>query len=172
MANGMSDAPEICTKNEDYDIFFAALSDCCIHLAREIAADGEGATHLISCTVQHAADEETATVLAKSVIASSLVKSAVFGRDANWGRILCALGYSGCEFDPELVDISFRSEVGEVAVCKNGRGLTFDEDQALRVLTPHEVEIFIDLNQGTAMSTCWGCDLTYEYVKINGEYRT
>jgi len=172
MANGLAENAEIQAEDADYAAFLAALTDICIYLARAVAADGEGATHLIICTVKNAPDEDTATATARSVISSSLVKSAIFGRDANWGRILCAMGYSGAEFDPERVAISFASEAGEVQVCKDGRGLSFDEAKALDVLAPFEVEIRIDMAQGAAESTCWGCDLTYEYVKINGEYRT
>jgi len=172
LANGLAGNSEISTEDTDYIAFVEALTDLCIHLARTIAADGEGATHLITCEVNHAPDEETATEIARSVISSSLVKSAIFGKDANWGRILCAAGYAGVSFDPELVSISFVSEAGEVAVCKGGRGFPFDEDLAIKVLTPHEIVIRIDMAQGEAMSTCWGCDLTYDYVKINGDYRT
>ena len=172
MANGMAGNAEITTEGDDYATFLQNLTALCVHQARAIAADGEGATHLITCTVTNAPCEESATTIARSVIASSLVKSAMFGKDANWGRILCAAGYSGAKFDPALVSISFKSEGGEVAVCKNGRGLTFDEDLALKVLTPHEVIICLDLAQGNATSTCWGCDLTYDYVKINGDYRS
>ena len=172
MANGMAGNAEITAEDENYATFLQALTDLCVHQARAIAADGEGATHLITCTVTNAPCEESATTIARSVIASSLVKSAMFGKDANWGRILCAAGYSGVKFDPNLVSISFKSEAGEIAVCKNGRGLSFDEDLALKVLTPHEVIIHLDLAQGSAMSTCWGCDLTYDYVKINGDYRS
>jgi len=172
MANGMAGNAEITTQDEDYATFLQALTDLCIHLARAIAADGEGATHLITCTVANAPDKQTAVAVAKSVISSSLVKSAIFGKDANWGRILCAAGYAGVSFDPNLVSISFISEAGEIAVCKNGRGLVFDEELATKVLTPHEIIIRIDMAQGVASGTCWGCDLTYDYVKINGDYRT
>jgi len=172
LANGQAENPEITDEDADYTAFVEALTALCIHLARAIAADGEGATHLITCEVSHAPDEGTATEIARSVIASSLVKSAIFGKDANWGRILCAAGYAGVSFDPELVSISFASEAGEIAVCKDGRGLQFDEDLAAKVLTPHEVMIRIDMAQGSASSVCWGCDLTYDYVKINGDYRT
>ncbi|MCL2286719.1 MAG: bifunctional ornithine acetyltransferase/N-acetylglutamate synthase [Firmicutes bacterium] len=172
MANGMAGNAEITTEDDDYADFVQALTDLCVHLARAIAADGEGATHLITCTVVNAPYEETATAVARSVISSSLVKSAVFGKDANWGRILCAAGYAGVNFDPNSVSISFISEAGEITVCKNGRGLVFDEELALKVLTPHEIIIHIDMAQGMASSTCWGCDLTYDYVKINGDYRT
>ena len=172
LANGLAENPVITTENADYETFVDALTALCTHLARLIAADGEGATHLITCTVQKASDEDSATAIAKSVISSSLVKSAVFGQDANWGRILCAAGYSGVLFDPNTVTISFASQGGEILVCKDGQGVSFNEEHALEVLAPFEVEIHIDLAQGTAAATCWGCDLTYEYVKINGEYRT
>ena len=172
MANGLAGNPEISAEGADYAAFVEALTDLCIYLARAIAADGEGATHLITCTVNEAPDTETATEIARSVISSSLVKSAIFGKDANWGRILCAAGYAGVAFDPNPISIAFVSEAGEIPVCKDGRGLAFDEDLATRVLTPHEVTIRIDMAQGSAASTCWGCDLTYDYVKINGDYRT
>jgi len=172
MANGLAENLEICEENDDYEVFLKALTHLCIHLAREIAADGEGATHLITCSVVNAPDEDMATEIARSVISSSLVKSAVFGKDANWGRILCAMGYAGVNFDPEAVSVEFASEAGQVLVCHKGRGIAFNEELALAVLTPHEVEIRIDMAQGNARSTCWGCDLTYEYVRINGEYRT
>lgn len=172
LANGLAENPAITTKNAEYETFLDALTALCTHLARLIAADGEGATHLITCTVRQAPDEAVAAAIAKSVISSSLVKSAVFGQDANWGRILCAAGYAGVGFDPDTVTISFVSAAGEILVCKDGRGVDFDEEHALKVLAPFEVEIHIDLAQGSAAATCWGCDLTYEYVKINGEYRT
>ncbi|MCL2828860.1 MAG: bifunctional ornithine acetyltransferase/N-acetylglutamate synthase [Oscillospiraceae bacterium] len=172
LANGAAKNPEIRAEDTDYTAFLAALTDLCVYLARMIAADGEGATHLITCTVKNAPDEETATVIAKSVISSSLVKAAIFGKDANWGRILCAAGYSGVDFDPARISVSFASEAGEVLVCEHGRGLSFDEDLALQVLTPHEIEIRVDMAAGDASSICWGCDLTYDYVQINGAYRT
>jgi len=172
LANGAAENPEIQTEGAEYTAFLTALTGLCVHLARMIAADGEGATHLITCTVKNAPDEEMATVIAKSVISSSLVKAAVFGKDANWGRILCAAGYAGAEFDPERVSVSFASEAGEILVCEHGRGLSFDEELALKVLTPHEIEIRMDMAAGNASSTCWGCDLTYDYVQINGAYRT
>jgi len=172
LANGMAENEEITAHDTDYAAFRTALTELCVYLARAVAADGEGATHLITCTVSEAPDEETATEIARSVIASSLVKSAIFGKDANWGRILCAAGYAGVPFNPETVSISFQSEAGALAVCKDGRGLAFDEDLALKILTPHEITIRIHMAQGHSSSTCWGCDLTYDYVKINGDYRT
>ncbi len=142
------------------------------YLAREIARDGEGATRLITCTVKNAATEEKAEILAKSVASSSLVKAAMFGSDANWGRVLCAMGYSGAEFDPKKVDIRFCSTEGTVLVCKNGTGLPFDEDLAKKILLSDEVMILADLKEGGESVTAWGCDLTYDYVKINGDYRS
>ena len=172
LANGMAGNPCITEEGADYAAFEAALSELCTYLARAIAADGEGAGRLITCIVSGAADEATAEGLAKAVVGSSLVKAAMFGADANWGRILCAMGYSGQVFDPEGVDVTFRSAAGEVAVCKAGRGLPFDEELASRVLTCDEVVIEAALREGTGTATCWGCDLTYEYVKINGDYRS
>ena len=172
LANGLSGNTEISAVGEEYDLFLKALKTICTELARKMAGDGEGASHLITCTVRNASDEETAETMAKSVISSSLTKAAIFGSDANWGRVLCAMGYSGAEFDPEKADISFKSAAGEILVCENGRGLVFDEDLAKKVLSEKEVIIDIDIKSGNAQATCWGCDLTYEYVKINGEYRT
>jgi len=137
-----------------------------------MAKDGEGAKHLITCTVTGAKDEASAETISKSVISSTLTKAAIFGCDANWGRVLCAMGYSGEEFDPEKVDVSFVSAAGEVAVCKQGRGLDFDEDLAKKVLTEDEVVIAIAMGEGNGECTCWGCDITYDYIQINGDYRT
>ena len=137
-----------------------------------MAKDGEGAKHLITCTVSGARDEQSAETIAKSVIASSLTKAAVFGCDANWGRVLCAMGYSGESFDPDRVDVTFSSENGAVDVCRAGRGLSFDEEAAKRVLSAGEVVIAIAMGEGEGCCTCWGCDLTYDYVQINGDYRT
>ena len=137
-----------------------------------MAADGEGAKHLITCAVTGAADEKTAETVARSVISSTLTKAAIFGADANWGRVLCAMGYSGAEFDPETVDVSFASAAGDIAVCEKGRGLPFDEDLAKKILTEHDVEIHISMGAGAGTATCWGCDITYDYIKINGDYRT
>ncbi|MBP5459122.1 MAG: bifunctional ornithine acetyltransferase/N-acetylglutamate synthase, partial [Clostridia bacterium] len=152
--------------------FRAALYEVCLYLCRLMAKDGEGATHLMTCRVSGAADEAKAEVLGKSVINSSLTKAAIFDADANWGRVLCAMGYSGADFDPEQVNIAFASEAGRVPVCENGRGLDFSEELAKKVLSEEEVIIDIRLSEGTAEATCWGCDLTYDYVKINGDYRT
>ncbi len=172
LANGLAENPVISGEGEDYDAFVFALTDICTRLARAMAADGEGAKHLITCAVSGAASDEDAGVLSKSVVGSTLTKAAVFGCDANWGRVLCALGYSGVEFDPEKVDITFKSGAGSVAVCSKGRGLDFDEELAKRVLSEPEVEILADMGAGDGKAVCWGCDLTYDYVRINGDYRT
>ena len=172
LANGLAGNPEITEANEDYEAFLSALTALCTELARLMAGDGEGATKLITCTVSNAAEEKQAEGLAKSVVGSSLVKAAMFGADANWGRVLCAMGYSGIDFIPEKVDVSFCSAKGEVMVCKDGAGLDFDEDLALEILKEKEVVIAVDLREGEQSATCWGCDLTYDYVKINGDYRT
>ena len=137
-----------------------------------MAADGEGAKHLITCVTRGAASEAQAETIGKSVIASSLMKAAIFGCDANWGRVLCAMGYSGEHFDPEQVDVSFASCAGTIPVCQAGKGLNFDEDLAKKILTEKEVVIDITMGEGDASATCWGCDLTYDYVRINGDYRT
>ena len=172
LANGMAGNAEICEKNEDYAAFVAALKELCIALARAMASDGEGARHLITCTVTGGKSEQAAETIAKSVISSSLTKAAIFGADANWGRVLCAMGYSGEQFDPDKVDVCFASEAGEIEVCHQGRGVDFDEDLAKKILTAHDVEINITMGEGNGSCTCWGCDLTYDYVKINGDYRT
>lgn len=172
LANGLAGNDEIVSEGADYEAFLAALMAVCTYLCRLMAKDGEGATHLMTCTVKGAKDEESAEIMAKSVINSSLTKAAIFGADANWGRVLCAMGYSGVEFDPEKADISFASSAGTILVCKDGKGVNFDEDQAKKILTEEEVIIDITIAEGDAEATCWGCDLTYDYVKINGDYRT
>ena len=172
LANGMAGNSLIEWKDEDYHAFYEALHAVCEYLARAIAADGEGATRLITCTVRGARSEEAAERLAKSVVGSSLVKSAMFGSDANWGRVLCAMGYSKAPFRPEYVDVKFTSAAGEVLVCSQGAGVEFDEDLAKQVLSQDEVIIDVTLNEGDHAVSCWGCDLTYDYVKINGDYRT
>jgi glutamate N-acetyltransferase/amino-acid N-acetyltransferase len=172
LTNGLAGNPEIVEGSQEYETFVAALLKICIYLAKELARDGEGSTRLLSCTVSNAADEEKAETMAKAVIASSLTKAALSGGDANWGRVLCAMGYSGVEFDYEKTDIWFRSEVGEILVCENGQGLQFDEAVAAEILSAEEVEIYADLKEGGTEVTAWGCDLTCEYVKINGSYRT
>ena len=172
LANGLAGNAEITEQGADYQAFTEALMTLCTELARKMAADGEGAKHLITCTVTGAADEKTAETVARSVISSTLTKAAIFGADANWGRVLCAMGYSGAEFDPETVDVSFASAAGDIAVCEKGRGLPFDEDRAKPILTEHAVEIRISMGAGAGTATCWGCDITYDYIKINGDYRT
>ena len=172
LANGLAGNETITGEGADYAAFLEALQALCVRLARMMAKDGEGAKHLITCTVSGAKDEESAQTIAKSVISSTLTKAAVFGCDANWGRVLCAMGYSGEEFDPDKVDVAFASAAGEIPVCRQGRGLDFDEDLAKRILTEDEVEIRIRMGEGDAACTCWGCDITYDYIKINGDYRT
>ena len=172
MANGMAGNAPITAEGEDFATFMKALNTVTVYLCREIAGDGEGATKLLECRVTGAADLATAKTVAKSVICSSLTKAAMFGADANWGRVLCAIGYSGADVDVNKVDVSFRSAKGEIAVCKNGAGIDFSEEKAKEILLEHEINIDIELNSGDACSTAWGCDLTYEYVKINGDYRT
>jgi glutamate N-acetyltransferase/amino-acid N-acetyltransferase len=159
-------------EGEDFTAFMTALNTVTVALCRMIAGDGEGATKLLECRVDGAADEATAKVVAKSVICSSLLKAAMFGADANWGRVLCAIGYSGANVDVTKVDVSFSSRAGVVDVCKNGAGIPFSEEVAKVVLSEKEIEILIGLNSGEAGAVAWGCDLTYEYVKINGDYRT
>lgn len=172
MANGLAGNDIIKEGTAAYETFVLALMQICVYLAKELARDGEGASRLITCTVEQAETEEKAEMMAKAVISSSLTKAAMFGRDANWGRILCAMGYSGASFDYETVEIKFRSKAGEIKVCEKGRGLPFDEDLALKILSEEEVEILCDLGEGMETATAWGCDLTYDYVKINGDYRS
>ena len=172
MANGMAGNAVIDKDGEDFDIFMKALNTICTHLCRCIAGDGEGATKLLECSVVGAKDDKCAKTVAKSVICSSLVKAAMFGSDANWGRILCAIGYSGADVDVEKIDVSFKSKAGEIPVCKNGSGIEFSEEKAKEILLCDEIYILINLNSGEYSSTAWGCDLTYDYVKINGDYRT
>lgn len=172
LANGLCGNTRMETENEDYAVFCRALFKICNHIVRMLAKDGEGATKLVVCEVVGAADEETARICAKSVIRSPLVKTAMFGSDANWGRVLCALGYAGAAIDVSKIDVSFRSRKGTVPVCKNGAGIEFSEEKAKEVLLEDEIEILVDINSGDAEATAYGCDLTYDYVKINGDYRT
>jgi len=172
LANGQAGNEEICTEGADYDAFCEALAAITRPLCRAIAKDGEGATKLLECIVTGAADTAMAKTVAKSVICSSLFKAAMFGADANWGRVLCAIGYSGAAVDVNAVDVSFESEAGKIAVCKNGAGLEFSEEKAKEILLKNEIRMLITLHQGEAEATAWGCDLTYDYVKINGDYRT
>ena len=172
LANGMAGNTEITEENEDYAEFMKALNTVTVHLCKMIAGDGEGATKLLECKVSGADDEATAKTVAKSVICSSLLKSAMFGADANWGRVLCAIGYSGADVDISKIDVSFRSPKGTVDVCKNGAGVDFSEEIAKEILLESEIEILVSLGNGCKNATAWGCDLTYDYVKINGDYRT
>ena len=172
LANGLAGNELIDWQNEDYQAFCKALNEINTRLARQIAADGEGATKLVTCTVKNSRSEETAERLAKAVVGSNLVKAAMFGADANWGRVLCAIGYSGAPVDVNKIDVQFASKAGTILVCENGAGVDFSEEQAKKILLEHEIEILIDLKSGSAASTAWGCDLTYDYVKINGDYRT
>ena len=172
LASGAAENPLIDWKSEDYDVFYGALKFVCTELAKKIAGDGEGATKLVTCTVSGSRSDEAAEKLAMEVIRSSLVKAAMFGADANWGRVLCAMGYSKAPFRPECVDVTFASAAGSIAVCKAGEGLEFDEELAKKVLSQDEVEIQVNVNEGEHSVTAWGCDLTYDYVKINGDYRT
>jgi glutamate N-acetyltransferase/amino-acid N-acetyltransferase len=172
LASGAAGNAEITAEGADFDAFVEALQAVCVKLAIEMASDGEGATHLITCAVGGARSETDAEIIAKSVISSTLFKAAVFGNDANWGRVLCAMGYSGIDFDPERVAVTFNSKAGSILVCKNGRGLDFDEKLASTILSEHDINVEITMSEGDASATCWGCDITYDYVKINGDYRT
>ncbi len=172
LANGMAENDEITDFGDDFNTFMKALNTVNVYLCRKIAGDGEGATKLIECKVNGAKTEKTAKNVAKSVICSSLTKAAMFGADANWGRVLCAIGYSGEDVDVSKIDVSFISKKGKIDVCKNGAGIPFSEEKAKEILLENEIEISIELNSGAFSSTAWGCDLTYDYVKINGDYRT
>ena len=172
LANGMAKNPEITAEGADFETFMKALNTVTVALCRRIAGDGEGATKLLECRVSGAKDEATAKVVAKSVICSSLTKAAMFGADANWGRVLCAIGYSGADVDVSKVDVRFVSDAGEILVCQNGAGVDFSEEKAKEILLREEIEIRIALGDGNGAATAWGCDLTYDYVKINGDYRT
>lgn len=172
MASGLAGNKEITEKNEDYKTFVCALKEACKSLAKKLAADGEGASKLLICNVKGAKSKKDAVGIAKTVIGSSLVKTAIFGEDANWGRILCAIGYSGMNVDVTKVKITFVSEIGELLVCENGAGVGFDEEWAKKVLSEDSITIAIELGDGNAEAEAYGCDLTYDYVKINGEYRT
>lgn len=172
LASGLCENERITEKNDDYRTFTLALSSICEKLVKLMAKDGEGATKLVECVVTGASDVKTAKTCAKAVICSSLVKAAMFGSDANWGRILCALGYSGADIDVHRVDVKFSSDGGEIEVCKDGSGIDFSEELAKKVLSCDEVYILVDLKSGASCATAYGCDLTYDYVKINGDYRT
>ncbi len=172
LENGLAGNAEITCEGEDFTDFMQALNTVTVHLCRCIAGDGEGATKLLECKVSGAQTEQIAKTVAKSVICSSLTKAAMFGADANWGRVLCAIGYSGASVDVQKIDVQFASKAGTILVCQNGAGVGFSEEQAKKILLEQEIEILIDLKSGGFSSTAWGCDLTYDYVKINGDYRT
>ena len=172
LANGMAGNPEITTKNDDYYKFKEALNYINTTLAKKMAGDGEGATALFETKVIHAATKEDARILSKSVICSSLTKAAIFGHDANWGRILCALGYSGAKFDPEKVELFFESDENRIQIYKDGVATDYSEEEATKILSAPEVRVLVDMKMGDAEATAWGCDLTYDYVKINADYRS
>lgn len=172
MANGMADNKEITSHGADFDTFKSALYEVMANLTRMLAKDGEGATKLIECITSGAKDKDTAITVAKSVVCSSLFKAAIFGEDANWGRILCAVGYAQADFDINKVDVDLKSKNGIISVCKNGSGIEFSEEKASEILSADEIYVLINLNDGSENATAWGCDLTYDYVKINGDYRT
>ncbi len=171
-ANGLAKNAEITAEGADYDIFKEALYIVMSELTKMLAKDGEGATKLLECTVSGAPDTDCAIIVAKSVIRSPLLKCAMFGADANWGRVLCAIGYAEAEFDINKVDVDFRSDKGVLAVCRNGAGIDFSEDLAKEILSEDDIFIDVNLNLGDAAAKAWGCDLTYDYVKINGDYRS
>ena len=172
LANGMAGNPEITAEGEDFTAFMQALNTITVNLCRRIVGDGEGATKLLECIATGADTEEAAKTCAKSVICSSLLKAAMFGADANWGRVLCAIGYSGADVDISKIGVAFRSAKGTVVVCENGAGVPFSEEIAKEILLEKEIEILLTLGNGPYSATAWGCDLTYDYVKINGDYRT
>ncbi|NLV85666.1 MAG: bifunctional glutamate N-acetyltransferase/amino-acid acetyltransferase ArgJ [Clostridiales bacterium] len=172
LANGMAENEAIDSEGSAFDTFKSALFEVCSSLSRSIAKDGEGAGKLLTCSVTGAKTKDDARKIAKSVICSPLLKCAMFGADANWGRVLCALGYAGAETDISKVSVSFKSEAGEIKVCENGGGLDFSEELAKKILSCEEIEILISLQDGEYTATAWGCDLSYEYVRINGDYRS
>jgi glutamate N-acetyltransferase/amino-acid N-acetyltransferase len=172
MANGMAENKQISCEDGDFAIFMKALNTVTVNLCKMIAGDGEGATKLLECKVVNANTLQNAKIVAKSVVCSSLLKAAMFGADANWGRVLCAIGYSGASVNVNKIDVSFYSNKGEIVVCKNGAGVDFSEEIAKEILLQDQIEIRVNLNDGEYSSTAWGCDLTYDYVKINGDYRT
>lgn len=172
MANGLAGNDEIISEGEEFSSFKTALYEVMMNLTKMLAKDGEGASKMIECECKGCPDKDTAITVAKSVVGSTLFKCAVFGEDANWGRILCAVGYAPAEFDINKVDVDIKSEFGEIAVCRNGAGVDFSEEKAAEVLKSDEIYVIIDLNAGESSAKAWGCDLTYDYVKINGDYRT
>ena len=172
LANGMAENPEITEENEDYKAFAKALNTVNTWLAKKMAGDGEGATALFEVKIVGAESKEQAVILSKSVVTSSLVKAAIYGHDANWGRILCAMGYSGAQFDPEKVDLFFESAAGRLQIIENGVAVNYSEEEATKILSEPEVTAIADVKMGDATATAWGCDLTYDYVKINADYRS
>ena len=172
MANGLADNPEISSKTDSYNIFKEALSFVCIELAKQMAADGEGASKLFEATIVNAKSKEDAKTLARAIVGSNLSKAAIFGCDANFGRFLCAMGYSGADFDQNDVELYFKSQNGQLKVFDKGTPIVFDEDEALRIMKADAVTVFVDMHEGDAKATAWGCDLTYDYVKINADYRS
>lgn len=172
LANGMAGNPEITEKNEDFEAFRKALNFVNTTLAKKIAGDGEGATALFEVKVIGAESKEQAVTLSKSVVTSSLTKAAIYGHDANWGRILCAMGYSGAQFDPEKVDLYFESRAGKIKIIENGVSTGYSEEEATKILSEDEVTAIADVKMGDCSATAWGCDLTYDYVKINADYRS
>ena len=172
LANGLAENPEITEKNEDYHTFIKALHEVNETLAKKMAGDGEGCTALFEVKIIGAETKEQAKTLSKSVITSSLTKAAIFGHDANWGRILCAMGYSGAQFDPEKVDLYFESAAGKLKIIEDGVALPYSEEEATKILSEPEVTATADIKMGEATATAWGCDLTFDYVKINADYRS
>ena len=172
LANGLAGNEEITEEGEDFDLFCQALNEINTTLAKKMAGDGEGATALFETIVANAASKADAKILAKSVICSSLTKAAIFGHDANWGRILCALGYSGAKFDPENVDLYFQSKSGKIHIFGNGVACDYSEEEATKILSDPEVTVLVDMHMGDAQAAAWGCDLSYDYVKINADYRS
>ena len=172
LANGLAENPEITEKGEDYEIFKAALNYINTTLAKKIAGDGEGATALFEVKIIGAESKEQAVTLSKSVVTSSLTKAAIYGHDANWGRILCAMGYSGAKFDPEKVDLFFESKAGKIQIIENGVAVDYSEEEATKILSEEAVTAIADVKMGDATATAWGCDLTYDYIKINADYRS
>ena len=172
LCNGLAGNVEITQKDKNYETFKAALYTVCEHISKMLAKDGEGASKLLTAKVSHVQTKKDAKIVAKSIVESTLLKCAMFGNDANWGRILCAIGYSDADLDINKVSVTLASSAGDIHVCEKGMGVIFDEDKALKVLSEDEIDINIDLNDGMWDATAWGCDLTYDYVKINGEYRT
>ena len=172
MANGLAGNKIVSAEDAAYEIIKKALYVVLVNLTRLLAKDGEGASKLLVCECVGAKDQDNAIVLAKSVIHSPLFKCAVFGEDANWGRVLCAMGYSGADFDVSKADVDFESEYGRIALCRGGFGVGFSEEEAAKILSSDEIKVIVNLNEGDASATAWGCDLTYDYVKINGDYRS